>query len=239
MGSSCGEAGASVECAARGAAAAARSFWREDPHGKHSATHGARAGRRSHRGGRSREAWRPRPRPGPGRPRRNRRAARRGAPGTIYYGAAPPGGGEAKPVLVFVQGLHGQATIWWTNGNDMYSDAYYGGLPHGLRRFLTDAGGTGGSIWTNGQMLAGQLATIAAHYGVGSVNVWRTAGGGLDIERGHRPLRRRAASADPLQLASPNAGRSWPTCRIAGGPGGWRRSSASATTPSTRCRPAR
>src|SRR5262249_51386424 len=50
-----------------------------------------------------------------------------GTPGTIYYGATPPGGGLNKPVLVFVQGLHGQANMWWTNGNDMYSDAYYGG----------------------------------------------------------------------------------------------------------------
>ena len=66
-------------------------------------------------------------------------------PGAIYYGATPPGGGENKPVLVFVQGLHGQASTRWTNGNDMYSDAYNAGYRTAFVD-LIDAGGTGGSV---------------------------------------------------------------------------------------------
>ena len=161
-----------------------------------------------------------------------------GAPGTIYYGATPPGGGGALPVLVFVQGLHGQANTWWTNGNDMYSDAYYAGFRTAFVD-LTDAGGTGGSIWANGQMLAGQLASITTHYGVSSVNVVAHSKGGLDSNSAIVHYGAAPKVQTLYQLASPNRDRSWPTCRIAGGPGGWRRSSASATTRSTRCRPGR
>jgi hypothetical protein len=128
-----------------------------------------------------------------------------GVAGTIYYGAIPPGGGGSKPVLVFVQGLHGQANTWWTNGNDMYNDAYGAGFRTAFVD-LTDAGGTGGSVWTNGQMLAGQLNTIAAHYGVSSVNVVAHSKGGLDTNAAivHYGAGPRVQTL--FQLASPNWG---------------------------------
>jgi hypothetical protein len=128
-----------------------------------------------------------------------------GTPGTIYYGATPAGGGANKPVLVFVQGLHGQANTWWTGGNDMYSDAYYAGYRTAFVD-LIDAGGSGGSIWNNGQMLAGQLNTITAHYGVSSVNIVAHSKGGLDsnaaiVHYGAAPL-----VQNLFQLSSPNGG---------------------------------
>lgn len=128
-----------------------------------------------------------------------------GVAGTIYYGAIPPGGGAGKPVLVFVQGLHGQATTWWTNGNDMYNDAYGAGFRTAFVD-LTDASGTGGSVWTNGRMLAGQLATITAHYGVDSVNVVAHSKGGLDTNAAivHYGAGPRVQTL--FQLASPNWG---------------------------------
>ncbi len=128
-----------------------------------------------------------------------------GSPGTIYYGAVPPGGGGSRPVLVFVQGLHGQASTWWTNGNDMYADAYYGGFRTAFVD-LIDAGGTGGSVEANGAMLAGQLTAIAANYGVPAVNVVAHSKGGLDtnaavVEYGAAP------EVETLfQLGSPNWG---------------------------------
>jgi triacylglycerol esterase/lipase EstA (alpha/beta hydrolase family) len=133
------------------------------------------------------------------------RQAATGVAGTIYYGAIPPGGGTGKPVLVFVQGQHGQANSWWTNGNDMYNDAYGAGFRTAFVD-LTDASGTGGSIWTNGQMLAGQLATITAHYGVDSVNVVAHSKGGLDTNAAivHYGAGPRVQTL--FQLASPNWG---------------------------------
>ena len=128
-----------------------------------------------------------------------------GVAGTIYYGAVPPGGGMNKPVIVFVQGLHGQASGWWTNGNDMYADAYNAGFRTAFVD-LTDASGTGGSIWTNGRMLAGQLGIITAHYGVSSVNVVAHSKGGLDTNAAivHYGAGPRVQTL--FQLASPNWG---------------------------------
>jgi hypothetical protein len=128
-----------------------------------------------------------------------------GTPGTIYYGATPAGGGGNKPVLVFVQGLHGQANTWWTGGNDMYSDAYYAGYRTAFVD-LIDAGGGGGSIWANGQMLAGQLNTITAHYGVGSVNVVAHSKGGLDTNAAIVHYGAAPKVQTLFQLASPNWG---------------------------------
>src|SRR5689334_10331425 len=128
-----------------------------------------------------------------------------GTPGTIYYGALPPGGGGSRPVLVFVQGLHSQANMWWTNGNDMYSDAYYAGYRTAFVD-LIDAGGGGGSIWANGQMLAGKLATIAAHYGVPSVNVVAHSKGGLDTNAAIVHYGAAPKVQTLFQLASPNWG---------------------------------
>ncbi len=128
-----------------------------------------------------------------------------GTPGTIYYGATPPGGGTNKPVLVFVQGLHGQANTWWTNGNDMYSDAYYAGYRTAFVD-LIDAGGSGGSIWNNGQMLAGQLNTITAHYGVSSVNIVAHSKGGLDSNAAIVQYGAAPKVQTLFQLSSPNWG---------------------------------
>ncbi len=105
-----------------------------------------------------------------------------GTPGTIYYGATPPGGGTAKPVLVFVHGKGGAAVDWWTDTryhghNDMYDYAYN----YGYRTAFVDVGGAD-SMWTNGALLRGQIDTIAAHYGVTSLNVVAHSKGGIDSQ---------------------------------------------------------
>ncbi len=107
------------------------------------------------------------------------------APGTIYYGAVPAGAGS-KPVLVFVHGMHGKAADWWTNSpysghNDMYDYAYNYGYRTAFVDLL-DSTGAGASMWANGQLLRTQLDTIAAHYGVQSLNVVGHSKGGIDTQ---------------------------------------------------------
>jgi hypothetical protein len=107
------------------------------------------------------------------------------APGTIYYGAVPPGA-NSKPVLVFVHGMHGKAEHWWTETgyygrNDMYDYAYNYGYRTAFVDLL-DSTGAGASMWANGQLLRGQLDTIATHYGVQSLNVVGHSKGGIDTQ---------------------------------------------------------
>ena len=102
--------------------------------------------------------------------------------GTIYYGATPAGGGTSKPVLLFVHGKGGQAADWWTDTryhghNDMYDYAYN----YGYRTAFVDVDGAA-SMWANGQLLRGQIDSIAAHYGVASLNVVAHSKGGIDSQ---------------------------------------------------------
>lgn len=108
-----------------------------------------------------------------------------GAPGTIYYGATPPGA-SGKPVLVFVHGKNGEARGWWTESgyygrNDMYDYAYNYGYRTAFVDLL-DSNGGGASMWANGQLLRTQLDAIATHYGVGSMNVIAHSKGGVDTQ---------------------------------------------------------
>ncbi len=128
-----------------------------------------------------------------------------GAPGTIYYGATPSGGGTNKPVLLFVQGMHGQANKWWTGGDDSYNLAYYAGYRTAFVD-LNDAGGSGGSIWNNGAMLAGQINTIAGRYGVSGVNVIAHSKGGLDTNAAIVHYGAAGKVQNLAQLSSPNWG---------------------------------
>jgi hypothetical protein len=109
-----------------------------------------------------------------------------GTPGTIYYGAIPLGGGTNKPVLLFVQGMHGQAVDWWGptvyyGTNNMYAYAYNYGYRTAFVE-LWDSSGTGHSMWDNGSMLKNQINTITAHYGVSSLNIVAHSKGGIDTQ---------------------------------------------------------
>src|SRR4051794_41545080 len=88
-------------------------------------------------------------------------ASPNGVPGTIYYGATPPGGGQNKPVLLFIHGKNGEARTWWTDTryyghNDMYDYAYNYGYRTAFVDLLDSAGG-GASMWANGQLLRTQI----------------------------------------------------------------------------------
>lgn len=97
-------------------------------------------------------------------------------PGTIYYGAVPANS-SSKPVLLFVHGLGGEASDWFTNGNDMFTYAYNAGY----RAVAVDLYPSG-SVWTNGQLLSSLIQAICAHYGVATLNVVAHSKGGIDTQ---------------------------------------------------------
>lgn len=129
--------------------------------------------------------------------------------GDILAGAAPTGW-QTKPVLVFVQGLHGSAVNWWGptsyyGDNDMYAYAYN----YGYRTFFVqfrDADGNAGSMWLNGSVLRQQLEWIAKYAGVSKVNIVAHSKGGVDsqsaiVHYGAGPYVNRV-----LTLSSPHRG---------------------------------
>ncbi|OYD07513.1 esterase/lipase family protein [Paludifilum halophilum] len=107
-----------------------------------------------------------------------------GTPGTWFLGAEPSST-EDKPPVVFVQGLHGQAQSWYEDTeyygiNDMYEYAYN----HGYRTAfvqLHDAGGEAADMYDNGELLAGMLEEISAHFGE-PVNIVAHSKGGVDSQ---------------------------------------------------------
>ncbi|MDZ5710818.1 esterase/lipase family protein [Jeotgalibacillus haloalkalitolerans] len=125
-------------------------------------------------------------------------------PGTISIGEAPAYIDPAKPVVVFVQGLTNDSTVWY-NENDMYSRALAAGYETAFVE-LNDSGGTPKSYWDNGEMLAGQLEEISAHFGGKKLVIVAFSKGGVDtqvalIHEGKYPL-----VSNVITLSSPHYG---------------------------------
>jgi pimeloyl-ACP methyl ester carboxylesterase len=95
--------------------------------------------------------------------------------GAIYYGATPANSGT-RPVLVFIHGYTSSAKTWWEN-NDMYTRAFNDGYRTAFVSVHPDR-----NMWTNGQMFAGMLNTIANRYGVSRVVVVAHSKGGVDAD---------------------------------------------------------
>ncbi|MHB9144342.1 MAG: esterase/lipase family protein [Symbiobacteriia bacterium] len=129
--------------------------------------------------------------------------------GDVLAGAVPANW-QAKPVLVFVQGLHGSASSWWgptsySGDNDMYAYAYNNGYRSFFVQFR-DADGNAGSMWLNGSVLRQQLEWITKYAGVSKVNIVAHSKGGVDsqsaiVHYGARPFVNRV-----LTLSSPHRG---------------------------------
>lgn len=102
----------------------------------------------------------------------------------IYAGATPPDVDPDRPVLVFVQGLHSEASSWWADtvyygDNDMYNAAY----ARGYRTFFLESFGSQGTALTSfqhGFLLDVQLRTLTGLLGVDKVNIVAHSKGGLD-----------------------------------------------------------
>jgi triacylglycerol esterase/lipase EstA (alpha/beta hydrolase family) len=108
-----------------------------------------------------------------------------GNEGDYYIGAIPPNYNPDKPVLVFVQGLTGNATEWWKrtrySDNDMYQCAYNAGYRTAFVNFR-DADGDPGDMWRNGSVLRKQLESICKHFNVPKVNLICHSKGGIDAQ---------------------------------------------------------
>jgi len=107
---------------------------------------------------------------------------------SIYYGAVPPENPDG-PVLAFVHGYGGVADNWWTPTsyphdelNDMYITAYQAGYRTAFVSLGGEDGSETGSMWDNGQLLNWQLAIIASHYSVDTLDVVAHSKGGVDTE---------------------------------------------------------
>lgn len=107
-------------------------------------------------------------------------------PGTWFVGETPPNLDESKPPIVFVQGLHGQASSWWEDtayhgANDMYDYAYHHGYRTAFVELYDSAGGDAADMWDNGALLAQQLGEIRQHFGE-KVNIVAHSKGGIDTQ---------------------------------------------------------
>jgi hypothetical protein len=105
----------------------------------------------------------------------------------IYYGAVPPGG-EQAPVLLFVHGVSGIASDWWSDRslhgtNDMYDRAFNGGYRTAFVTLnLHGEPGPGNDMWTNGETLAQQISYVVNHYDVDTLDVVAHSKGGVDAQ---------------------------------------------------------
>ncbi|MBM7580496.1 esterase/lipase family protein [Jeotgalibacillus terrae] len=125
-------------------------------------------------------------------------------PGTISYGETPAYKDPDKPVIVFVQGLNNDSTIW-TKENDMYSRVVEAGYETAFVE-LYDSGGTSKSYWDNGAMLADQLEEISSHFNGKKLAIVAFSKGGVDtqvalIHEGKYPL-----VSNVITLGSPHYG---------------------------------
>ncbi|MEW9701880.1 lipase family alpha/beta hydrolase [Paenibacillus sp. SI8] len=98
-----------------------------------------------------------------------------GVPGTWAAGATPANLDPKLPVILFVQGLGGNAGSWYAT-NDMYQTAYNNGYQTAFIE-LNDSSGTPKNMWDNGQLLAQKIAAISQQFNKKLVIVAHSKGG--------------------------------------------------------------
>jgi pimeloyl-ACP methyl ester carboxylesterase len=101
----------------------------------------------------------------------------------VFYGRLPlslPGSAPA-PVLVFVHGLRGTASDWWTD-NSMAAAAFQAGYRTAYVSLSADNSRNDAAIEPNAAMLAQLLPHIAQHYGVTKLYAIAHSKGGLDLQ---------------------------------------------------------
>jgi hypothetical protein len=124
----------------------------------------------------------------------------------VFYGAVPPGG-DAAPVLVFIHGLGGTASFFWTNGNDMYSKAYAAGYRTAFISMSTDNTPNFNHTPANAAVLIASLPHVLATYGVRQVYFVCHSKGGIDTEYAMGTnLRVLSAAKTVFTLSTPNQG---------------------------------
>lgn len=99
----------------------------------------------------------------------------------VYAGLVPHGAADSKkPVVVFVPGLGKSAQFFWGR-NSMYESAYFSGFRTAFVSFNLP-GKQSQDMWSNGKILARQLADICSYYHVPRVVIVAHSKGGVDAQ---------------------------------------------------------
>ena len=101
----------------------------------------------------------------------------------VFYGSVPPALPDAAPapVIVFVHGLRGTASDWWTD-NSMAAYAFQAGYRTAYVSLSADNSRNDAAIEPNAAVLSQLLPHIAEHYGVTKVYAIAHSKGGLDLQ---------------------------------------------------------
>ena len=100
----------------------------------------------------------------------------------VFYGAVNPTfAGFKTPVLVFVPGLDGVASDWYTN-NDMYGYAYQNGYRTAFITPNSTNSPASGSMQSDGAVLKSVIPRVATFYNVSQMYFIGHSKGGLDLQ---------------------------------------------------------
>jgi len=128
------------------------------------------------------------------------------APGNWYPGPMPSNPNPNKPVLVFVHGKGGSASVWWGDTmyhgiNDMRTYAYNDGYRTAYVDLYPE-----GTMWDNGELLANMLNQITAYYGVNKVVIVAHSKGGVDANTASAHFGASSKIAKVITLGTPHWG---------------------------------
>jgi pimeloyl-ACP methyl ester carboxylesterase len=128
-----------------------------------------------------------------------------GAEPNIFYGANNPVARPTSSVLVFVHGLGGSATDWWTR-SDMYQVAYDAGYRTAYVSLNADNSPNNATIAENSAMLKILLPRIAQRFQTDQLYLIGHSKGGLDIQSALlSPVIRQLTKA-VFTISTPNGG---------------------------------
>jgi hypothetical protein len=139
----------------------------------------------------------------------------------IFFGATPPGGEQSR-VLVFVHGLNGLASDWWSPSsignvgqNDMYELAYRAGYRTAFVNLTIDTAKGSGckarrepakNMLTNAAVLDQQINLIAQYYRISKVDLITHSKGGVDAQAALVWMQAWTRVDHIFMLATPNQG---------------------------------
>jgi len=101
------------------------------------------------------------------------------SPQNVFYGEEPPD--SAAPVILFVHGVNGVASDWWTV-NDMYKLAFNAGYRTAFISLNPDNTRNNNSIEPNAGVLRAAMPAIVAHFKVAALYVVAHSKGGVDVQ---------------------------------------------------------
>ncbi len=123
----------------------------------------------------------------------------------VFYGATTGDRVEVAPVLVFVHGLGGSASFWWTR-NDMYRRCYTIGFRTAFVSMSPDNSPNSASVAENAAVLNAALPVIAARFGVQKMYLIGHSKGGVDIQAALLDPSIAAHAKAVFTISTPNQG---------------------------------